>query len=151
MILVPFGRFRQRIDAIEKMLAAVGDAETRDTRTQGSERSVSFSVTAPGYGSPTEAVFEYRERYRRTREGWLRDRYFYEYRPQPPPSRRAHHDHEPYGIHQHCREPRRPEAHRHCADVPRLLEHTHEEFAHLYLRESEIRCAGLRPLLASVR
>lgn len=72
--------------------------------------------------------------------------YVYEYRPQPPPSRRAHHDHEPYGVHQHCREALKREVHSHDADRMRLLEETHEAFERLYFDEAAIRCAGLQAL-----
>ena len=146
MILIPSGAFRQRLDWIEKLLAPLGDVSVEDLSTTAGGRSISFVLEAPGYGLPTRAVLEYRERYRRTRAGWLRNLYVYEYRPQPPPSRRAHHDHEPQGVHRHCREARRPEAHRHYEDRPRLLEQTHEEFAAQFIDGVEIRCAGLLPL-----
>lgn len=110
------------------------------------ERQVSFVVGTPGYGAPATAVFAYEERYRRTRQGWLRSGYRYEYRVRGTLARRAHHDHDPQGVHQHCREARRPERHRHYEDIPRLLEPTHEEFVRQHARAEEIHCAARQPL-----
>lgn len=146
MIVVRAASFRQRLDGIEKMLSALGDIEAGDTGMDASDRSILFRVDAPGHGLATRAIFEYRERYRRQREGWRRYGYSYEYRPAPPPSRRAHHEHPPYGVHQHCRERHRPERHSHYGDHERLLEATHEELVRLHLGEREIDCGGLRPL-----
>lgn len=143
---MPLGAFQQRLDGIEKSLSPLGEVELEDLSTAHGRRSIALRVDAPGYGLPTRAVFEYRERYRRIAQGWLRDLYAYEYRPQPPPSRRAHHDHEPHGIHQHCREALRLEASSHYEDRPRLLEETHEAFERLYVDEIPIDCAGLRPI-----
>lgn len=146
MILVAFAAFQRRFEEIEKMLASVGEAETRDSGADRASRSVSFTVNAPGYGLPREATFEYRERYRRTDEGWLREAYEYEYRPQPPPSRRAHHDHRPYGVHQHCHEASFSRPRSHYLDRARLLEEVHEAFEHLYAEGGPVQCAGLHPL-----
>lgn len=146
MIVVALGAFRQRVDAIEKMLASVGEPETLDTGGSGTRRSISFTAVAPGYGLPREATFEYRERYRRITAGWLRETYVYEYRPASSPSRRAHHEHQPYGVHQHCREASRTEVSSHYEDRSRSLEETHEDFERLYLDREPIRCDGLRPL-----
>ncbi len=144
MILVPFGHFRQRVDAIEKLLGPLGDVAVEELAADGA-RTLKFVLMSPGHDLPTRAVFEYRERYERTGGGWLRDRYFYEYRPRPSPSRRAHHDHGPYGVHQHCREAGRAATAPHYRDVTRLLEETHEEFAEQFLNAVEIDCTGLLP------
>jgi hypothetical protein len=92
---------------------------------------------------PTAAVFEYAERYRRIERGWLRQGYRYEYRPVP--ARRAHHDHPPHGIHQHCRDAG-GEGHSHYVDRERLLEEVHEEFERLFLAALPVDCADLRQL-----
>lgn len=128
------------------MVAALGELTAEELSTPRGPRALILRVHAPGYGSPTAAVFEYRERYRRTREGWLRDFYIYEYRPQPGPSRRAHHEHAPHGVHQHCREAARAERDPHYEDRPRLLEEIHETFERLYSEAQAIRCGGLRPM-----
>jgi hypothetical protein len=146
MIVVASGAFRQRVEAIEKMVASVGEPEALDTGGSGPRRSISFTVVAPGHGLPREATFEYRERYRRIAEGWLREAYLYEYRPASSPSRRAHHEHRPYGVHQHCRQAFRREVSSHYEDRLRSVEETHEDFERLYFDREPIRCDGLRPV-----
>lgn len=131
------------------MLAPFGDVVVDDLEDRQG-RAIELLAEAPGHGLPRRAVFSYRERYRRVGQGWLRERYLYEYR-QEPPSRRAHHDHPPRGVHQHCREPMRPELHRHYEDRERLIEEAHEEFTHMYLAAAPIECGGLRPVAISPR
>lgn len=145
LIVVPLTGFSQRVDSIEKMLQPIGEVTVEDLASDRA-RTLSFRAEAPGYGLPRLAVFQYRELYRRVVQGWSREQYLYEYRPDPAPSRRAHHDHPPRGVHQHCREAARPEAHAHYEDRPRLLEEAHEEFTRLYLDAASIDCGGLRPL-----
>jgi hypothetical protein len=144
---VPFvrqpGTFAQTLDEIAKRLANHGDVDAKDDGSATRRRRVSFLVAAPGYGAPTVAIFEYRERYRRMAEGWLREAYAFEYRPVTPRSRRAHHQHGTWGIHQHC-EPPGEHSREHYEDVERLLELTLEEFGGMYERAELIRCVGLR-------
>jgi hypothetical protein len=142
---VPATAFAQRIDGIEKMLGGVGEVTTQDL-TRNGRRTISFRADAPGYGAASRAVFEYRERYRRIAPGWIRDRYVYEFRPEPQRVRRAYHDHPPRGVHQHCRDRSGPEAHSHYVDRERLLEEAHEEFIALFFGGVPIDCGGLRPL-----
>jgi hypothetical protein len=130
---------------LEKMLGGLGDVTVEDLEA-ASGRSTRFRLEAPGHGLATSAVFEYREFYRRITGGWLRRQYLYEYRPQPSPSRRAHHDHPPLGVHAHCREAEMTRSAAHYADRPRLLEEMHEEFEGMYLATTPIDCGGLRPL-----
>ena len=139
----PARTFAQTLDEIAKRLARYGDVEAADEGTGIRRRDLSFVVTAPGYGMPLVATFEFRERYRRMAAGWLREAYVFEYRPLSPKSRRAHHEHGTWGIHQHC-EPPGKSSDEHYQDVERLLEPTAEELAGLYDRGEQIRCLGLR-------
>ncbi|HUG06937.1 MAG TPA: hypothetical protein VMQ78_10360 [Candidatus Limnocylindria bacterium] len=107
------------------------------------QRNVAFVVDVPGYGFPTAATLEYRERYKRSAQGWLRDAYAFEYRTAEPPSRRAHHQHVGWGIHQHC-EPIGKKSDEHFEDVERLLLPTHEDFSGFYDRAEPILCLGLK-------
>jgi hypothetical protein len=134
--------FTQALDEIEKQLAKYGSVEASDDEGTA-RRSVAFVVHVPGYGVPTAATLEYRERYKRSAQGWLRDGYAFEYRTAAPRSRRAHHEHVGWGIHQHCESPenRSPE---HYEDVERLLLQTHEDFTRLYDSGEPIRCLGLK-------
>ena len=127
------------------MIEPLGDVTVEDLQTQ-SGRTIRFHAEAPGHGLPTVAVLDYRERYQRIPRGWLRDRYFYDYRPEPTPSRKAHHDHPPRGVHQHCREATGSQARSQYEDWPRLLEEVHEAFTSVYVRSASIDCGGLRPL-----
>lgn len=140
---------RQRLDlrslAIEKRLQPLGDVHVSDGRSKG-RRRLRFRVGSPGYGLPVEAVFEYTEWYARTSQGWLLTKYVYEYRPEPPPSRLAHHLHEPLGAHRHCVDTRSTGQPDHYEDYLVVLEQAHEEFAALAARRRPVSCTGLRPL-----
>jgi len=137
--------FTQTLDEITKQLAKYGDVEVSDDEGKR-RRNVGFRVDVPGYGLPTVLILDYRERYKRSAEGWLRDSYAFEYRTPAPRSRRAHHQHVGWGIHQHCEPPGTPSA-EHYADVERLLLQTHEDFASLHDRAEPVRCLGLRRML----
>ena len=126
------------------MLAPLGDVTVEDL-VRDDDRRIRLRAQPPGHGLPSTTVFEYRERYRRVAGGWLRERYLYEYRPHRTRERRAHHDHPPLGLHQHCRSMSATET-GHYADRMRLLEEVHEEFSLLYLTAAPIDCAGLLPL-----
>lgn len=142
-LLVRRDRFQQGFEEIEKRLARFGTVESKDEGGATPRRHVSFLLSVPGYQQPTEAVLEYHERYRRSREGWIRDAYFFEYRPQRPRSRKAHHQHGAWGVHQHCEAPGRPST-EHYTDDERLLHSTHDEFVRLYLTGRTVSCVGLR-------
>ncbi len=106
---------------------------------------LSFVVDAPGYGLPKEAELEFVEWYHRTAQGWLRERYVFEYRPVG--SRRAHHFGQPglEAAHQHCEPPgQRSDAH--YADYERLLRPAAEELGSLLASREPIDCRGLRTL-----
>ena len=141
--LLPIGGFRQTVDEIEKQLAYYGDVRSNVQGATTARCSVSFEVSAPGYGAETVAEFVYRERYRRAAGGWLREHYVYEYRAFR--SRTAHHQHGAWGVHRHCEATGHP-SRAHYADVERLLQPTHEGFVRLYERAQPVRCFGLRRL-----
>ncbi len=137
--------FAEALDEITTQLGKYGEVEVSDDEGKR-QRNISFFVSVPGYGLPTAARLDYRERYKRSAQGWLRDAYAFEYRTSAPKSRRAHHQHVGWGIHQHCEPPGRVSS-VHYADLERLLLPTHEEFAGLYERAEPVRCLGLRPVL----
>lgn len=134
--------FTQAFDETIKQLAKYGDVAASDDGGRR-QRVVAFVVDVPGYGAPSAATLEYRERYQRRAEGWLRDGYAFEYRTAGPLSRRAHHQHVGWGIHQHCEPPGIPSS-EHYEDVERLLFATHEDFAGLHERSEAVRCLGLK-------
>ena len=140
--LVPAGGFTQALEETSKQLAGLGAVQAGDDRGD-TIRRVSFLVNAPGWGAVTTTVFDYREEYQRTDQGWLRTRYVFEYRTIDPRSRRAHHRHGVWDIHQHCEPPGRPSG-EHYTDVERLLQATHEAFARVYELSAPIVCSGLR-------
>jgi len=143
-LLVRRDRFQQGFEEIEKRLARFGRVESKDEGGATARRHVSFLLSIPGYQDLTEAIIEYHERYRRSREGWIRDAYLFEYRPQRPRSRKAHHQHGAWGVHQHCEAPGRPST-EHYADHERLLDVTHDEFIRIHVSGDPVRCVGLRP------
>lgn len=151
MRAVPPQSLDLRLIEIEKRLQPVGDVQYSDEGRNKARRLVRIRVESPGYGLPVEAVFEYSESYARTRQGWLLMEYVYEYRPEPPPSRLAHHLHEPFGAHRHCVDGRAPGRPDHYEDYPVVLEQAHEEFAALAARRRPVSCAGLRPLKEPAR
>lgn len=151
MRAVPRQRLDLRLVEIEKRLQPLGDVEFSDEGRDKSQRRIRFRVASPGYGLSVEAVFEYAEWYARTSQGWLLTEYVYEYRPEPPPSRLAHHLHEPLGAHRHCVDTRSTGQPDHYEDYPVVLEQAHEEFAALAAQRRPVSCTGLRPLRAVTR
>lgn len=149
MRAVPRQQLDLRLVEIEKRLQPHGDVHFSDEGRNKGRRRIRFRVAAPGYGLPVEALFEYAEWYARTSQGWLLTKYVYEYRPEPPPGRLAHHLHEPFGAHRHCADARSPGQPDHYEDYPVVLEQAHEEFATLAAQRRPVSCAGLRPLRAS--
>lgn len=136
------GTFAQAFDEIIKQLAKYGEVDASDD-TGKRRRSVSFLVEVPGYGLPTAVTLDYREEFKRSAQGWLRDAYVFEYRTTAPRSRRAHHQHVGWGIHQHCEPPGR-RSQEHYEDIERLLLPTHEDFSGLYERSEAVQCLGLK-------
>ncbi|MEP6694110.1 MAG: hypothetical protein ABJB39_05660 [Chloroflexota bacterium] len=134
--------FTQALDEITKQLGKYGEVEVSDDEGRR-RRNIGFLLKVPGYGLPTAALLDYRERYKRSAQGWLRDSYVFEYRTPAPRSRRAHHQHVGWGIHQHC-EPPGIASTAHHADHERLLLSTHLDFIGLYERSEPVRCLGLK-------
>ncbi|MEK7861150.1 MAG: hypothetical protein AAB284_07335 [Chloroflexota bacterium] len=126
----------------------MGDVTVADEGRRGKIRRLRITIDSPGYGLRTQAIFEYIEWYERADARWRLERYAYELRPEPRPSRRAHHSHRPLGTHQHCLDPRRPKAPHHFEGFDVVLEQAHEEFRAL-AAAGRISCAGLRPLRPS--
>lgn len=140
--LRPAATFTQELDEIEKQLRKYGSVDASDDEGKR-KRNVAFVVDVPGYGLPRVATLEYRERYKRSAQGWFRDAYAFEYRTSARRSRRAHHQHTAWGIHQHCEPPGRS-SHEHYEDLERLLLPTHEDFAGLLDRAQPVQCLGLK-------
>lgn len=140
--LRPAATFAQAFHEIIKQLRKYGEVDASDD-TGKRRRSISFLVTVPGYGLPTAVTLDYREEFKRSTQGWMRDSYVFEYRTSAPESRRAHHQHTAWGIHQHC-EPLNVTSHEHYEDVERLLLPTHEDFAGLVDRARPVQCLGLK-------
>ncbi len=141
--VIPASGFDQSIDEAAQFLSQFGDV---DLQVDGStDIRVSSLVTAPGYGAPIEVVFEYREWYHLTDQGWLRVRYKFEYRPKD--SRKAYHHGHPgeWGAHQHC-EPSGRKSGNHYQDHERVLLQAAEELGRLYASGAPIDCVGLRRL-----
>lgn len=141
--VIPASGFEQSLDELAQMLSQYGDVHLQ--RDGSTDIRVSFVVEAPGYGEQLEAVFEYCEWFHPTTQGWLRQRYRFEYRPNG--SRKAyHHGHSGgWGTHQHCEPPGRRSGN-HYADYERVLQQAAEEFGRLYARPTPISCFGLRRL-----
>ncbi len=141
--MISAAAFDQEALETARVLSKFGEVAAR--RDGRSRLRLSFVVDAPGYGEPTEAVFEFHEWYQRTRDGWMRDRYSYEFRPRR--GRRAHHMGHA-GLprpHQHCEVSATPTG-VHYEDYERLLRPVVDELAALYASGRAVDCAGLRPL-----
>lgn len=153
---VPASGFSQQIAEFTKQLAwladqgiEIGDEEHARTR------ATSFYVEIPDPQSGVTTTFDYREEFERVEGGWLRSRYVYEFRRSQPKgaklhSRRAHHEHGIWKVHQHCQTPASQRS-AHYRDVERLLQATHEIFERLFADAVPIECSGLVPLTASPR
>lgn len=146
-ILIPAGGFTQQLEEFAKQLAYLSDVVDVGDDRGAQLRSTSFRVELPDPSSGASTIFDYREEFRRTQGGWLRTRYHFELRVSQPNernrlhSRKAHHEHEDWGIHQHCESPGRPGAH--YVDVERLKQATHEDFLRFVAKGSPIECSGL--------
>ncbi len=148
-VLVPASGFGQQVEEFAKQLSYLTEAVEAADDERSPIRATSYLVEVPDARSGVTTTFDYREEFRRTRGGWLRSRYWYELRLSRANtaelhSRRAHHQHEVWGIHQHCETPTSPDGH--YADVERLLQATHELFVKRYAASQPIDCAGLVPL-----
>jgi hypothetical protein len=150
---VPASGFTQQIQEFAKQLSYLtADEVLADDDGASPVRSTSYLVAIPNDRTGVTTTFDYREEFRKITGGWLRLRYTYELRFSQPKStklhaRRAHHDHTPWGTHQHCV----PSSHAedvHYADVERLLQATHELFVQQFASGTPIDCSGLVPLTA---
>jgi hypothetical protein len=142
--------FTQQVEEFAKQLSYLTDDEVlADDDGASPVRSTSYLVAIPDARTGVTTTFDYREEFKKITGGWLRSAYAFELRISRPNStklhsRRAHHEHKPWGAHKHCETPSR--AHRHYADVQRLLEATHELFVQHVASRSPIDCSGLVPL-----
>jgi hypothetical protein len=149
---VPASGFTQQIAEVAKQLRYLTDDEVlADDDGASPVRRASYLVAIADDQTGVTTTFDYREEFGRVTGGWLRLRYAYELRISQAGSaklhaRRAHHDHKPWGTHQHCETPSRPDGH--YADVERLLQATHELFVQQFASGSPIDCSSLVPLTA---
>ncbi len=112
-------------------------------------REIRVVGTAPGYGLPPAATFDYREAYRAARgTGWDLVLYSYEYRTIDG-GRRAYHLHD-QRFHAHCVDPRDPERDHHYRSPEIDLFEAHDEFRHSYVSGMTVSCDDLRPALGDV-
>ncbi len=145
---MPVSGFSQQVEEFKKQLSFLADQGVEVNDDEGTPtRSTSYYVEIPDPKTGIMTTFDYREEFQRVDHGWLRSRYFYELRFSAPNtaeqhSRRAHHEHAPWAVHQHCQTPTRPDDH-HYADVERLLQATHETFVRQFLSASAVDCSGL--------
>jgi hypothetical protein len=148
---VPANGLAQQLEEFVQQLSYLTDDEVfADDDRASPTRGTSYLVAIPDARTGVTTTFDYREEFRKITGGWLRSRYAYELRISQPNTttlhaRRAHHDHTPWGIHQHCVTPSHAE-NLHYADVERLLQATHELFVQQFASRSPIDCAGLAPL-----
>lgn len=148
-VVIPAGAFAQQVHEVAKKLHGLSDRVEVDDDGGTPKRATSYLAELEDPATGVTATFDYREEFVRTSAGWLRAGYVYELRLSRPfaetlHSRRAHHEHEPVGIHQHCETSTRADGH--YADVERLLLATHELFVMQVASRSPIDCAGLVPL-----
>ena len=147
---VPASGFTQQVREFVKQLSDLTDDEVlADDDGASPVRSTSYLVAIADVRTGVSTTFDYREEFKKITGGWLRVGYTFELRVSQPNStrlhaRRAHHEHEPWGTHQHCETPLRPDSH--YADVERLLQATHELFVRQFASGSPIDCSGLVPL-----
>lgn len=145
--ILPASGFSQQTDEVVKQLSYLTDEAVEVGDDEGDPiRNISFLVAVPDPAVGATTTFDYREEFRRVTGGWMRTRYVYELRVSDPWSddlnrRRAHHEHDPWKIHQHCHRKSEPDVH--YADVERLLQAVHQDFVKLYAAGSPINCAGL--------
>lgn len=147
---VPASGFTQQVAEFAKQLSHLTDNEVLAADDRASPvRSTSYLVAIPDLRTGVTTTFDYREEFKKITGGWLRLAYVFELRVSRPNGtalhfRRAHHEHEPWGFHQHCETPSRPDSH--YADVERLLQATHELLVQQFASGSPIDCSGLVPL-----
>jgi hypothetical protein len=144
---VPTSGFTKQVEEFVKQLSYLTDgAVIADDDGASPIRRTSYLVAIPDIQTGVTTTFDYREEFKKIAGGWLRVGYTFELRITHPNSlklhsRRAHHEHKPWGTHQHCETPSRPDGH--YADVERLLQATHELFVQQFASGLPIDCSGL--------
>lgn len=137
----------QRVASVVALLDRIGEATANDVGRDDPERVVTVRANAPLDPPYALAVFEYTEIYRKLPQGeWLLTDYYYEFRQQPPPGRRAHHCHDPWAYHQHCVDPAHPERDHHFTGDLTDVYVAHSEFLLWSASSRPMHCAGLTPL-----
>lgn len=148
---VPASGFAQQVEEFVKQLSYLTDEEVvADDDGASPTRQTSYVVAIPDDRTGVATTLDYREEFKKIAGGWLRSRYSYELRVSQPRSadlhsRKAHHQHDPWGIHQHCQTPSLHDD-AHYTDVERLLQATHELFVRQFASSSPITCSGLVPI-----
>ncbi len=138
---------RQRAASTLALLDRLAEAEGMDTGSAGDKRVLTVRANVPHDAPFQYALFEYAEVYEQEAPGaWRLTGYSYEYQQRPPPGRRAHHRHDPWGTHAHCIDPREPGRDDHFRDIELDVFEAHGEFLRLYARAEPVDCAGLFPL-----
>lgn len=129
------------------LLDRIGEARWEDIGSKDRTRVLSVATYAPLDPPYENALFEYTEIYERAgKAAWRRIEYLYEFQQRPPPGRRAHHLHPPFGHHAHCVDPRQPEPDDHYRDVDVDVFEAHAEFLRWYALGQPMDCFGLFPL-----
>lgn len=137
----------QRKAAMLALMDRIADAQVRDSGALDDTRVIAATANVPSDPPFQLALFEYVERYEHVAPGsWRLTEYYYEFQQRPPPGRRAHHRHEPWGAHAHCVDPHEPDRSDHFRDVELDVFEAHGEFLRFYARGEPIDCAGLFPL-----
>jgi len=131
------------------MLDDIGETVLDDIGAETDVRAIRASARAPLSPPFEQALFEYYEIYeRRSRSTWELVDYFYEFQQRPPPGRRAHHRHDPHGVHAHCVDPRHAERDDHYRGVLVSVFEAHAEFLQWFARDGNVDCFGLFPLFS---
>ena len=137
----------QRAASALALLDRLAEAEGTDTGSAGDKRVITVRANVPLDAPFQRAFFEYAESYERAApDAWRLTGYSYEYQQRPPPGRRAHHRHDPWGTHAHCVDPRDADRENHFRDIELDVFEAHGEFLRLYARGEPVECAGLFPL-----
>ena len=139
-------KVEQRKATLRTKLERLGDATEGDRPRSRGRRLIELRADAPGLGLPAIASFLYRELLEPAAGQWRLAAYAYELLDRERGGRRAYHWHDD-SYHAHCVEPGAATAARHYRAIPVDVFEAHEEFARLYLSESPVSCADLRPLL----
>ena len=130
------------------LLDRIGDAQLVDTGAEDSIRTLEAETYAPLDPPYAQAYFRYAEIYELRRSGWELTDYYYEFQLRPPPGRRAHHQHEPFGSHQHCVDPTVATEDDHFVGGLMSLFDAHRDLLYWYAGEHALNCDSLTPLFS---